>query len=96
AFHDDVVIDRDFLWWLHDGHRAVREGDWKLVAASGDPWELYDLSVDRAESNDLAQSHPDVVQRLEAIWNRQLEETNRLASKTLPPKKPAPKPRAGR
>ena len=37
------------LWWCHDGHRAVRQSDWKLVAARDEPWELYDLSLDRTE-----------------------------------------------
>ena len=32
------------LWWCHDGHRAVRQNNWKLVAARDEPWELYDLS----------------------------------------------------
>ncbi len=54
AFAKDVTIPRESLWWMHEGHRAVRVGDWKLVAAKGDPWELYDLRTDRAEQNNLA------------------------------------------
>lgn len=79
AFADDVVIERDLLWWMHEGNRAIRVGDWKLVAAKGDPWELYDLRTDRAESNDLAQRHPDKVKELESLWNKQLEEIKRVA-----------------
>ena len=45
----DVPSARDFLWWLHDGHRAIRVEDWKLVAAVKGPWELYDLKADRDE-----------------------------------------------
>ncbi|MCH9725124.1 MAG: arylsulfatase [Planctomycetes bacterium] len=89
AFKKDVKVDRDFLWWLHEGNRAIRVGNWKLVAAKGDPWELYDLSNDRAESNNLIKKHPDKATELEAIWNRQLEETNKLAAKTA--QKNAPK-----
>ena len=33
ALHEDATIDRDLLWWLHEGNRAIRVGDWKLVAA---------------------------------------------------------------
>jgi arylsulfatase len=53
AFAKDVSVERDCLWWLHEGNRALRAGDWKLVAAKGDPWELYNLKNDRAESQNL-------------------------------------------
>ncbi len=86
AFGQDTVIDRDFLWWLHEGNRAIRVGDWKLVAAKGDRWELYDLKSDRAESHDLAQERPEKAKELAALWNRQLEETSVLAAKTAPRK----------
>ncbi len=80
AFAEDNVIDREFLWWLHEGNRAVRTGDWKLVASKGDPWELYDLSTDRAESRDLARLQPDRVKELEAIWQRELAAMKHLAA----------------
>jgi arylsulfatase A-like enzyme len=82
AFGRRVVIDRDCLWWLHEGNRAIRVGQWKLVAAKGDPWELYDLRTDRAESHNLAQERPEKVKELEAMWKRQLEALSRLAAKT--------------
>jgi arylsulfatase A-like enzyme len=87
AFASDVTINRDFLWWLHEENRAIRAGDWKLVAAKGDPWELYDLTSDRAESHNLASQHPEKAKELEALWNRQLEETSQLAAKTMPQQK---------
>ena len=82
TFEKDVVVERDQLWWLHDGHRAVRVGNWKLVAADGDPWELYDLRDDRAESNNLAAKMPKKAKQLEAAWNRQLKEMSELAEQT--------------
>ena len=36
-------LDRDALYWEHEGNRAVRVGDWKLVAKHNEPWELYDM-----------------------------------------------------
>ena len=81
SFQRDVVIDRDFLWWLHEGNRAIRAGDWKLVAAKGDPWELYDLATDRAESRDLASQLPDKLKELEAVWTAELERMTRLAAR---------------
>ncbi|HWC90641.1 MAG TPA: arylsulfatase [Pirellulales bacterium] len=83
AFQQDVTIARDSLWWLHEGNRAVRVGDWKLVAAKGDPWELYDLKTDRAEQHDLAAAMPDKVKELERVWQQQTDSFTELAKQTL-------------
>jgi arylsulfatase len=56
------------LYWEHEGHRAVRKDNWKLVALHGRPWELYDLAIDRTESNDLAAKFPDRVAELETHY----------------------------
>ena len=74
SFSKDRTIQRDSIWWMHQGHRALRQGNFKLVAAKGDPWALYDLSKDRAESNDLAGKMPDKVTELEGIWNQQVSD----------------------
>ncbi|MCX7430796.1 MAG: sulfatase-like hydrolase/transferase [Planctomycetia bacterium] len=68
------------LWWCHEGHRAVRTGDWKLVAAKGTPWELYDLAADRCETQNLAAAEPARVAKLDAAWNRIAEECRTLAA----------------
>lgn len=91
AFAKDVVIPRESLWWLHEGNRAVRVGDWKLVAAKDTPWELYDLKTDRAEAHNLATQMPEKVKELEAVWQKQTDDFSDLARKTLDqqPKSPA-------
>ncbi len=83
AFEKDKYIERPYLWWLHEGHRAVRVGDWKLVAAKGEPWELYDLSVDRAESTNLVSEFPNRASEMEAIWTLHAEATSELTAKTM-------------
>jgi arylsulfatase len=78
-----VTIRHESLWWYHEGNRALRVGDWKLVAAKGDPWELYDLRSDRAEQHNLATKLPDKVKELERLWQEQTDRYTELARKTL-------------
>lgn len=70
SFDTDIPIEREALWWLHEGNRAIRSGNWKLVAAKGDSWELYDLSKDRSETNDVASEMPAKVSQLSNLWNQ--------------------------
>lgn len=63
-------------WEFHEqgGKMAVREGDWKAVRLNVfDPehsrTELYDLSGDPGEKQDVAAQHPDVVERLERLMS---------------------------
>lgn len=64
------------LCWATSGCRAVREGNWKLVAGHEGPWELYDLSSDRTELHDLAAGHPERVQHMQGLfleWEKSLD-----------------------
>ena len=45
------------ILWEHEGSRAVRDGQWKLVSEVGGQWELYDMDEDRTELNDLAEKN---------------------------------------
>jgi arylsulfatase len=56
------------IFWEHEGNKAIRQGQWKLVAKADQPWELYDLDEDRTEMMNLAAKHPDIVKQLEAKW----------------------------
>ncbi|MBL9154553.1 MAG: arylsulfatase [Verrucomicrobiales bacterium] len=62
-------VERDAIYWEHEGNRAIRVGDWKLVAkgATG-PWELYDLAADRSETHDLAAEKPELTTELSKKW----------------------------
>lgn len=91
AFAQDVTVPHDFLWWEHEGNRAIRAGDWKLVTLKNGEWELYDLSRDRGEQNNLAAARPEKVRELEARWTRQMDESKRLAFTDPPPASAAPK-----
>ncbi|HEY7119966.1 MAG TPA: arylsulfatase [Tepidisphaeraceae bacterium] len=61
-------VERGPLCWEHEGNRAVRVGDWKLLAAHNEPWQLYNVVEDRTEAKDLASSQPDKVAELEKVY----------------------------
>jgi len=70
VFQKDGALPERTLWWCHQGNRAIRVGDWKLCARrrTHDTWELYDLTNDRCEMNDLSDEHPEKVKALEEKW----------------------------
>ena len=92
ALKKDVTVAHDFLWWEHEGNRALRAGDWKIVALAKGDWELYNLAVDRGEAANLAAEHPAKVRELEARWTQHLEATVQLALSA--PAKELPSPAA--
>ena len=85
VFADDALINSEAIWWCHDGHTAIRMGDWKAVAPIGEPWELYNLANDRTESTDLAIPQPAKLKELVTEWKRRLEIYTELASRDLLP-----------
>ncbi len=66
----------EYLYWemsskfpLNIEKQAIRQGKYKLIRQSPLIWwtslELYDLSIDPGEQNDVSDQYPDVVQTLE-------------------------------
>jgi arylsulfatase len=56
------------LYWEHEGNRAVRKGDYKLVAMYDTPWELYDMKMDRSELKDLSKGMPGKAKELRLLY----------------------------
>ena len=62
----------EYLYWEQPGRRgaqAIRMGKWKAVwpgfgRPNRPPFELYDLSTDVGETNNLAGDHPDLARRV--------------------------------
>lgn len=82
----DNSVSHDYLWWQHDKNKAVRVGDWKLVATRDDTaWSLYNLKEDRSETNNLAEQNPDKARELEQVWTQKHDEFGELARRDPPP-----------
>jgi arylsulfatase len=64
----ETVGARTF-YFEHEGNRAINDGHWKLTALRGQGWELYNIAQDRTELVDLAKTYPDIVIRMDSLWN---------------------------
>ena len=70
AMQGDRLAPLGEICWEHQGHRAIRRDDWKLVSRFQGDWELYNLKEDRTELNDLSAADPALRQELITAWTR--------------------------
>jgi arylsulfatase len=87
-------LKRKYLFWEHEGNRAIRMGKWKLVSRVKTPmeftaedengWELYNLDKDPSETTNLAGKRPRKVKKMAAKWEN---EAVRIQAKPWPWKK---------
>ncbi len=76
AFDGKSLARKSPIFIEHEDNAFVREGDWKLVGRSVSPaaglkperWELYQITADGTELNDIAATHPDKVADLSSKW----------------------------
>jgi len=88
ALAADAAIEREFLYFHHMDHKALRVGDWKIVSLGGSsPWELYDMRTDRCESDNQASRQPQRVNQMAEQWKRLDDEYCRQADPDGPPAK---------
>ena len=80
---DSVREPGDFVGWELFGRRAMRQGDWKAIFVSkslfgendvpppvqSEVWQLYNLSEDPGEVNDLSEQNPEKLAELVALWD---------------------------
>lgn len=71
-------VQHEFLYWefpSYKGQQAVRMGKWKAVRKNifnGNlKLELYDLSNDPTEMNDVADLHPEIISQIETIMENE-------------------------
>ena len=83
-FDDDLLVRNKPIFWEHEGNRAVRAGQWKLVSRHNRPWELYDMETDRTELNNLVHDQPGLVKEMAALYQQWAKRCNVVA---WPPKR---------
>ena len=72
---EDQGRPHETLFWRQGGKAAMRHGDWKIVIMGrrfqpgNAKWELYDLSKDVAEQNNLAAVKPEILSELISRWD---------------------------
>ncbi|MGD8240226.1 MAG: discoidin domain-containing protein, partial [Armatimonadota bacterium] len=92
----------EYLYWELGGQTALRMDTWKAVRPRNKDWELYDLTADISEENDLAGQRADVLAKMTALaeeahddavegvfHNREIHERDRRA-KWGDTKRPSP------
>lgn len=86
AFVKNGSVTRNNLFFQHEGNRALRMGDYKLVSAreDRDDWELFNLATDRCEQHNLATEQPDRVRDMAARWQQLQARFTRDAGSVLP------------
>ena len=71
---EKVDAPHETLAWRFGPQKAIRRGNWKLVdvrdmdAKTQSGWQLYDLSTDLGEKNNLAAAKPEIVAELSKVW----------------------------
>jgi arylsulfatase len=68
AFRSTNAKGYDTLFNEHFGARYVRAEGWKMVSRRNDSWHLFRIEDDESELNDLASKHPEVVRKLDQLW----------------------------
>jgi arylsulfatase A-like enzyme len=76
--------EHEFLYWESKSRAAVRMGNYKAVRHRDKSLELYDLSKDPVESNDIASKEPEIVAKIEQY----MKETRTVPRAQIEPKRP--------
>jgi len=69
ALRGDSWTRQQAIYWEHEGNKAVRLANFKLVARFPGPWELYDIAEDRTELHDLSSYYQDTTRKMEHAYD---------------------------
>ena len=68
ALENRPLVRAEPLFFEHEGSRAARAGDWKLVSLAGAAWELFYLKDDPSEMTNLMAAQPERARELIGQW----------------------------
>ena len=71
------------IFFEHEGNRALRIGDWKIVAKgkagqNNPKWEMYKITEDRGEMHDLSKEEPELFKEMIAQWRSKAEQVQAI------------------
>ena len=76
-------LDREYVYWefpSYGGQQAARMGDYKAILKDikkgNKEIELYNLSLDLKEQNDISSEYPEMVTRFKEIFNKEHTKSN--------------------
>ena len=68
---------KDWLGWELFNNRAIRQGDWKISwlyrPFGTEDWQLFNLTNDPGEQNDLSDRYPEKKRELVALWDEYMK-----------------------
>ena len=77
--HKEAESTHRLQYYAQEGHRGIYREGWSAVTChqkrtpfEEDKWELFDLSTDPTETQDLSDSHPEVLAELKDIWEEEV------------------------
>ncbi len=79
----DADTGKDTQYFELSGKRTIYHDGWKAISNhepgtdfEDDEWELYNVTVDFSELNNVASEHPELLEELIDLWNEQAEKNN--------------------
>lgn len=70
VFRGKRIPQPDYLAFRVPQDRVLISGNWKIISKNErSPWELYNLKVDGTETTNLADQHPEILQKLTDKWS---------------------------
>jgi arylsulfatase A-like enzyme len=79
------------IFWEHEGNRAVRLGNWKLVSEGNTRWELYNMADDRTELNDLSEERSEFLDRMIGMYDDWTKRSGALPWPVIPSQTASPR-----
>ena len=79
----DAETAKNTQYFEHSGKRTIYHDGWKAISIhqpgtdfEDDEWELYNVTEDFSELNNVAVEHPGLLEELIELWNEEAEKNN--------------------